>query len=133
MGLIRADQIRNQAGTGNADLFRQWASKAFWNYNSQTSAPTIRDSQNVASLSDNGVGAISVVFSVAFPNANFSTTMGAQPDTIGFNSGPGATRSYYVQGQTVTAVAMVTGYFFNSGPGDFLDFPMVMGTVTRGV
>lgn len=61
MGLLKADQLRNYAGTGNADLFKQWASKAWANLNG-TGTIAINASRNVASAIDHGVADYSFNF-----------------------------------------------------------------------
>jgi hypothetical protein len=71
MGLLKADQLRNYAGTGNADLFKQWAAKAWVNFNG-TGTVAVRDSRNVASITDSGVGIYIANYTSQFINANYA-------------------------------------------------------------
>lgn len=73
MGLIRADQARNAAGTGNIDLFKQWAAKAWVTLNG-TGTASILDSENIASLVDLGVGSYRFNYIAAMANTGYSQT-----------------------------------------------------------
>lgn len=71
MGLVRTDQLRNRAGTGNADLFKQWAAKALADFNG-TGTAEIRDSRNISSLIDNGTGSYNLNYTNTFVSSNYS-------------------------------------------------------------
>lgn len=71
MGLLKADQLRSANGLGNTDLFKQWAAKAWINFNGTVSV-AVRDSRNASSVTDHGTGDYSVNFATAFANANYS-------------------------------------------------------------
>lgn len=81
MGLLKADQIRNAAGTGNADLFKQWASKSWINMRGADTI-VIRDSRNVASITDVGVGQYYSNFTSAMSNALFAQSVNGGPSTL---------------------------------------------------
>jgi hypothetical protein len=71
MSEIRATTISNLAGTGPATLTGQYAAKSWVNLNG-TGTVAIRDSENVASLTDNGTGEYTVNFTNAMANQNYS-------------------------------------------------------------
>ncbi|XAI96409.1 putative alpha amylase [Microcystis phage Mel-JY33] len=54
MSEIRTDLLGNRLGTGPATLHKQWASKGWLNFDG--GGPTIRDSENFSSITDNGAG-----------------------------------------------------------------------------
>jgi hypothetical protein len=74
MGLLKADQVRNASGLGNADLFKQWAAKAWANLNGQGTI-ALRDSRNVASATDLGIGDYGLTLTSALTNANFTQSL----------------------------------------------------------
>lgn len=74
-GTLIADTL--QASSGHAasmDEITQGCAKAWVNFDG-TGTVTIRDSFNVSSITDNGVGDYTVVFTNAMPNANYSVAM----------------------------------------------------------
>jgi len=73
MSEIRATTISNAAGTGPVALYKQSAAKAWVNFNGQGTV-AIRDSFNVASLTDNGTGVYTVNFASSAANSGYSTT-----------------------------------------------------------
>jgi hypothetical protein len=73
MSEIRATTISNAAGTGPVALYKQSAAKAWVNFNG-TGTPAIRDSENVASLTDNGTGECSTNFTASMSSANYVGT-----------------------------------------------------------
>ena len=72
MSEIRATTISDLAGTGPATLTGQSAAKAWVNLNG-TGTIAVRDSFNVASLTDNGTGNYTVTFSNAFGAADYAS------------------------------------------------------------
>lgn len=70
MSEIRATTISNLAGTGPATLTKQSAAKAWANFNG-TGTIAARDSFNVSSLTDNGVGNYNVNFTNAFDASEY--------------------------------------------------------------
>ena len=73
MSEIRATTISNLAGTGPATLTKQSAAKAWVNFNG-TGTVAIRDSFNVASLTDNGTGDYSLVLTSAMDSGDYAVT-----------------------------------------------------------
>lgn len=71
MSEIRATTISDLAGTGPATLTRQYAAKAWINFDG-TGTVTIRGSGNVSSIADNGTGDYTVSFIANFANTNYS-------------------------------------------------------------
>ena len=75
MSEIRATTISDSAGTGPITLTGQSAAKAWLFYNGTGNA--IRDSYNVASVTDNGAGDFTKNMTSAFSSANYSTIGGS--------------------------------------------------------
>ena len=73
MSEIRTATISDLAGTGPATLTGQYAAKAWVNFNG-TGTLAIRESANVASITDNGTGNYTLNFTAAMPDANYSLT-----------------------------------------------------------
>ena len=74
---LNVDTLVAANGTDPVTLTKQSAAKA-WSLINQTSTQAIRDSFNVASISDDGVGATRISFTNAFSNSNYSHTNGIQ-------------------------------------------------------
>lgn len=126
MSAIRADNFGNRAGTSSitADAMLQGTAKAWWNFNS-TGAVAMRDSFNIASLTDNGVGAVQVNFTAAMSNANFRGSQHAASNTPGNSSGTGT-----IFNQTVSLFYQAQYYVSNfTGAGLTGDYPNVVGDV----
>ena len=79
MSEIRTATISDLAGTGPATLTKQSAAKAWVNLNG-TGTIAVRDSFNVASLTDNGTGDYTINFSSAFGAADYAPVSGCQSD-----------------------------------------------------
>jgi len=80
---IRANTISDAAGTGPIDLYKQSAAKAWINFNG-TGTVAIRDSLNVSSLTDNGVGIYRVAHSSALATSSYAVVTGvSRYDGIG--------------------------------------------------
>ena len=71
MSELRANMISDAAGTGPVTLTGQFAAKAWVNFNG-TGTVAIRESANVASITDNGTGLYTVNFTTAMSDANYS-------------------------------------------------------------
>ncbi len=70
MSTLRVDTIQNAAGT-DSPISVPGTAKAWVNFNG-TSTVAIRASYNVSSITDRGVGAYSVNFATAMPDANYA-------------------------------------------------------------
>ena len=72
MSTVRADNYANRLGTSSipVDTLLQGSAKATFNLNG-TGTIAARDSFNVSSFVDNGVGDYTANWSVAMPNANY--------------------------------------------------------------
>jgi len=88
------------ADTTPTDNLSKQVCKAWVNFDG-TGVPTIRDSYNVASITDNGTGDYTVNFSQSMSNANYSATAGlysiAYNQSLGFDTG------------TVNGIRMISG------------------------
>lgn len=73
MSEIRATTISDLAGTGPATLTGQYAAKAWVNFSGQGTV-TIRDSENIASITDIGTGLYTVNFTNSMANGGYSVT-----------------------------------------------------------
>jgi hypothetical protein len=73
MSEIRADVVSDAAGTGPATLTKQYAAKAWVNFNG-TGTVAVRDSGNVSSITDNGTGDYTDNFASAFADAAYAAT-----------------------------------------------------------
>lgn len=71
MSELRANTISDAAGTGPVTLTGQYAAKAWVNFDG-TGTVAIRQSGNVASITDNGTGDYSVNFTAALTDADYS-------------------------------------------------------------
>ena len=74
MSEIRATTISDAAGTGPITLTKQSAAKAWVNFNG-TGTVAIRDSLNVASITDNGTGIYTANFSQNMASMNYSASI----------------------------------------------------------
>ena len=70
MSEIRATTISDAAGTGPIALTGQYAPKAWVNFNG-IGTIAIRDSENVSSVTDNGLGDYTTNFTTALTDANY--------------------------------------------------------------
>lgn len=71
MSTLRAGTLSNVAGTGSPEITAGELSRARFNLNG-TGTIAARDSFNIASFTDFGVGSYTATFSTAFPNANYA-------------------------------------------------------------
>ena len=126
MSTARFNTLTDASGGNSmpvADI-NQGRAKAWWNFNSTGTVAT-RDSFNVASLTDAGVGAVQVNFTAPMANANFRGSQNAASTNSGTATGFGTqfnqTVSLFYQAQ----------YFVSStgGAGTASDYPIVVGDV----
>lgn len=126
MSTARFNTLTDAAGGNSmpvADI-NQGRAKAWWNFNSTGTVAT-RDSFNVASLTDNGVGAVQVNFTSPMSNANFRGSQNAAPATSGSVSGFGTQFN-----QTVSLFYQAQYFVSNTGgAGTPSDYPIVVGDV----
>lgn len=73
MSELRADTITASDGSSAVTLTKQSASKAWVNFNTNTST-SIYDSFNTSGLTDNGTGDTTQTFTNAMGNANFASS-----------------------------------------------------------
>jgi hypothetical protein len=109
---IRANTISDAAGTGPATLTGQYAAKAWVNFNG-TGTVAIRQSGNVASITDTGTGAYTINFSSAFANANYFASVTPSGDAVAaslsYESNTGANRSNALVGSFALQVTNNNG------------------------
>lgn len=74
MGEIRADLISDRLGTGPATLTKQWAAKAWVNFNGSGTV-AIRGSENTSSITDNGTGDYTQNLAASMADANYNWAM----------------------------------------------------------
>lgn len=81
MSQLRVSSIASNAGTQSVtqDRLYRGAATAWVNWNG-TGTVAIRDSYNVSSITDNGVGDYTVNFQTALANANYSIATGVNYD-----------------------------------------------------
>jgi len=77
MSELRANTISDAAGTGPVTLTGQYAAKAWVNFNG-TGTIAVRDSENVASLTDVGTGRYDVSFSNTFSAVDYAAIIGGR-------------------------------------------------------
>lgn len=75
---------RNIGDLPNGDDAPVFACRAWVNFNG-TGTIAIRDSGNVTSITDNGVGDTTVTYTTAMPDANYVICVEAMPDNSGSN------------------------------------------------
>jgi hypothetical protein len=83
---IRANTISDAAGTGPVTLTGQYAAKAWVNFNGDGTV-AIRESGNVASITDNGTGQYTVNFTTAMPDANYAAVVSGRLPVATNNEG----------------------------------------------
>ena len=90
MSEIRATTISDAAGTGPITLTGQSAAKAWVNFNG-TGTVAIRDSFNVASLNDNGIGDYTANLTSSMLNADYSSpAVASDASNVGVMGAPHA-------------------------------------------
>ncbi len=63
-----------------------YGARTFINFNASTGSPVIRNSQNVTSITDNGVGDFTINLTTAMPDANFTCISNTALDPTSFNA-----------------------------------------------
>ena len=76
MSEIRANTVSNAAGTGPVTLTGQYAAKVWANINGLNPS-SIRDSFNISSLVDNGVGYNTLSYTSSMSDANYMCNVSA--------------------------------------------------------
>ena len=106
MSEIRATTISDAAGTGPIDLHKQSAAKAWVNFDGSGTV-ALRDSVNVASITDNGTGNYTVNFSSALANTNYSAVVSS--DDSGTSRAFSQSKTYATSSFVATAKRGDTG------------------------
>jgi|13_taG_2_1085334.scaffolds.fasta_scaffold41898_3 hypothetical protein len=112
MSEIRANTISDAAGTGPIELHKQSAAKAWVNFNG-TGTPAIRDSVNVASLTDRGTGLYTLNYTSNMSSADYSST-GSSAD----NETDATARNRMFTPSTLTASASYANTYTVGGSAD---------------
>jgi hypothetical protein len=130
MSEIRATTISDLAGTGPATLTGQYAAKAWVNFNGKF-AVAIRESANVASITDNGTGNYTLNFTAAMPDANYAVI--GTPGPGGYNGGTVSAQSTDDErGTNTTSATQIRTLVDGSGTGTgAFDSSYVYVTITR--
>ena len=96
MSEIRTDTISAANGTDPVTLTKQSAAKAWVNFNG-TGTIALRDSVNIASVTDNAVGTYTLNFSNNMANTSYSTTSASRNRATGSNNSYTATSSKRIE------------------------------------
>lgn len=72
MSTLKVNTIQDTSGGGTTLVSAQNTAKAWVNFKPNQATLAIRDSYNVASITDHGVGEYTVNFATAMSNANYS-------------------------------------------------------------
>ncbi len=73
MSTLKADTIVASDGSSPVTLTKQHAPKAFMNMDFSSGTPTAQDSLGATVLTDNAAGDVTISFSSAFGNANYTS------------------------------------------------------------
>ncbi len=76
MSSIRADNFGNRAGTSSVPADNVLQGVKVWLNMDGTGTISIRDSFNISSITDQGVGTYRATFSIARPAVNYGVTLG---------------------------------------------------------
>lgn len=127
MSTLRVTNLQSAAGTQNVtqDRLYRGAATAWVNFNG-TGTVAIRDSYNVSSITDNGVGDYTVNFQTALANANYCFT-GASGGSA--NTSNGATYSNDQSSAKTTSSFRIAAI---SVAGAFVDTPQIHVAIFGG-
>ena len=115
LGKIKADTLEHStAGSLDTSYVVNGSAKAWINFNG-TGTVAIRDSFNIASLTDAGTGLYNCAISSDFGNANFSTTGAA-----GENDDSGGNRSLGLRAKT-SGTQNVRGFYDGVSAADLVE------------
>ena len=120
MSTIKANDIQNASGGIPTVKGQRLIPTAWVNFNG-TGTVAIRDSENVSSITDNGLGLYSINFATAMDTANYSVVL-----TTSRLSSYDETSSAYTYTTTSVAMHNVTG------GGTFYDTPLVSAVFLGG-
>ncbi len=132
MSELRANTISAANGTGPVTLTKQSAAKAWVNF-SINNTPTIRNSLNTSSLTDNKSNDATINFSSSFANNDYSSTMGHTVNwdssgvvSYGMREEGAWTGSHSSQG---TSSLRIAGRFVNSSTANHTEVDVVNTTI----
>jgi hypothetical protein len=91
--------------------------KAWVNFNG-TGVVAIRDSWNVTSITDNGVGDYTINFTTAMPNANYAWAVGSGSGPSGPPNAGFTQNAPYLTAPSTTALRILPGYDVGGGTSD---------------
>jgi hypothetical protein len=129
MSEIRATTISDLAGTGPATLTGQYAAKAWVNFNGQGTV-SIRESGNVASITDDGIGIYTANFTAAVTDSNYSvsTTVMETGSTGGTDWSAAIRRNTSNTGSMATTFIKLAAFTSSAAA---VDPGVVVATITR--
>lgn len=127
MSELRANVVRNAAGDGPVELFKQAAAKSWANLNG-TGTVALRDSLNISSVIDNGLGDYTNNFASAMASAEFRSTCEAVGGVSGAPAGNEYRRSIPHKSPTVSSVRMG----FADATGSAFSDPAYVGSAVFG-
>ena len=125
--VLNVDTIVDKAGTGPVALTKQHAAKSWLNLD-QTSTQAIRDSFNVSSISDSGVGRTQVTLTNAMSNNDYMALIGLRMQSTVTNSGSSGGVDTSDGSTSVTTTQFQYSYINNASSAD-ADSPYAGGAV----
>lgn len=125
--VLNVDTLTNAAGTGPVTLTKQEAAKAWSNIN-QTGTQAIRDSFNISSISDTGVGRTQFTLTNAMSNNDYMALIGLRMQSTVTNSGSSGGVDTSDGSTSVTTTQFQYSYINNASSAD-ADSPYAGGAV----
>ena len=125
--VLNVDTLTNAAGTGPVTLTKQSAAKAWSNIN-QTGTQAIRDSFNISSISDTGVGRTQVTLTNAMLNNDYMALIGLRMQSTVTNDGSSGGIDTSDGSTSITTTQFQYSYINNGSSAD-VDSPYAGGAV----
>lgn len=125
--VLNVDTLTNAAGTGPVTLTKQSAAKAWSNIN-QTGTQAIRDSFNISSISDTGVGRTQVTLTNAMLNNDYMALIGLRMQSTVTNDGSSGGVDTSDGSTSITTTQFQYSYINNGSSAD-VDSPYAGGAV----
>ena len=113
MGKLKLTTLENLTGSRStsSDNVIAGCAKAWVNFNG-TGVVAIRDSYNVSSITDNGVGDYTINFTTAMPNVNYATSGQARSSGVanGLLQSPGTSLTSSLRFSTISTAFAATDF-----------------------
>ena len=124
MSTLNTVNITNGTDSITVEGAVKGSAKAWVNFNG-TGTVAIRASYNVSSITDNGVGAYTVNFTTAMPDANYAAFVNVFPETAG-NTALGSGSQRGTSTKTTTAIGFATVIYTDSAFTDFQEIDVAI-------